>query len=31
MEILVDDDFEKGIMELKLNPQDDSIAENIDD
>ena len=31
MEILVDEDFDEGSMELKLDPQDDSNAENIDD
>ena len=31
MEILVDEDFDGGSMELKLDPQDDSNAENIDD
>ena len=31
MEILVDEDFGEGSMELKLDPQDDSNAENIDD
>ena len=31
MEILVDEDFEKESMELKLDSQDDSNAEDIDD
>ena len=31
MEILVDEDFNEGSMELKLDPQYDSNAENIDD
>ena len=31
MEILVDEDFDKRSMKLKLDPQDDSNAENIDD
>ena len=31
MEILVDEDFHKRSMKLKLDPQDDSNAENIDD
>ena len=31
MEILVNEDFDKGSVELKLYPQDESNAENIDD
>ena len=31
MEILVDEDFDEGSMELKLDHQDDSNAENIVD
>ena len=31
MEILVDEDFDEGSMELKLDPQDDSNAEKIVD
>ena len=31
MEILVDEDFDEESMELKLDPQDDSNAENVDD
>ena len=31
METLVDEDFDEGSMELELDPQDDSNAENIDD
>ena len=31
MEILVDEDFDEGSMELELDPLDDSNAENIDD
>ena len=31
MEILVDKYFDEGSMELKLDPQDDSDNENIDD
>ena len=31
MEILVDEDFDEVSMELKLDSQDDSNAENIDD
>ena len=30
MEILVDEDFNEGIMKLKLDPQYDSNTENID-
>ena len=30
MEILVDEDFDKGSMELELDPQDDSNDKNID-
>ena len=31
MDILVDEDFDEGNMELELDPQDDSDDENIDD
>ena len=31
MEILVDEDFDEVSMKLKLDPQDDSNAENTDD
>ena len=31
MEILVDEDFDLGSMELKLDPQDDLHTENIED
>ena len=31
MEILIDEDFNEGSMELNLDPQYDSNAENIDD
>ena len=31
MDILVDENFDEGSMELKLYPQDDSDDENIDD
>ena len=31
MEILVDEDFDKGSTEVELDPQDDSNARNIDD
>ena len=31
MDILVDEDFDKGSMELELDPQDDSDDENTDD
>ena len=31
VEILVDEGFDKGSMELELDPQDDSNDENIDD
>ena len=31
MDIQVDEDFDEGNTELKLNPQDDSDDENVDD
>ena len=31
MDILVDEDFDEGSMELELDPQDDSDDENTDD
>ena len=31
MKILFDEDFDKGNMELELDPQDDCITESIDD
>ena len=31
MKILFDEDFDKGNMELELDPQDDGITESIDD
>ena len=31
MEILVDEDFDEESIELKLDPQDDSNAENVDE